>query len=368
MTGPYGWARKPASPRSHCAPSRLALCGCGPSVGGEQRPEQRAGTAERSDRRGAADTCGSFGRHQSSLTNCVQLTTDARKTYLDAVDHRFGSGLDMREQSNIPMRNERHPNDLVVPNRHVRSGMFVVALLSHPVQGATAGLHSVQLTDLGKTCVAAPAQRDEWGDLDKTDDCHVVRSGPVAGSNPPLYFQMQAYLQPGQQSDTRITQFTWGREFSVGSPDNDGAGVALLKPVGDRQQLELLQGWSGADAVITDVPRVVRTPHGPILVVRMDAIVSSVPQQDVVLRSAAGHWRVLDTDQWMSAITVPRGTAQRHGSAMDWPTLRAFGAFWRPKDSECCPTGGSYIAQLDIKGVSLRARRVRYWKDEHPFP
>jgi hypothetical protein len=99
----------------------------------------------------------------------------------------------------------------------------------------------------------------------------------------------------------------------------------------------------------------------------MGAMVSSSPNDDAVFRAISGKW-VQVKDDWSTEIDIPQGLDQRHGSARDWPTLRAYGALWKPDDDECCPTGGSYIAQLRLDGSKLRLGSVRYSRHDLPFP
>lgn len=189
-----------------------------------------------------------------------------------------------------------------------------------------------------KACLAAPGTQEDWSDLQDGDTCRVVEFGAIRGATPPVYYQLQAYLAQGQtpeseQDDGKVIE---------GGPLNDGAGVVLLTPVPGDSALIPLAAWSGEDAVIT-APRLVRTKQGRIIVLGMSADTSSASNDDVLFRYVGGKWTIV-TDDWSGKIKIPKGVEQRHGNAMDWPTLRAFGALWKQDDAECCPTGGSYIA------------------------
>jgi hypothetical protein len=217
-------------------------------------------------------------------------------------------------------------------------------------------------THAARHCVDVQGTRDEWTDLDEGDTCKVVAFELVRGSSPPVYYQLQVYLTKGQTPETERVR---GR-LIAGGPENDGAGVALLMPAHGGRTLTTLQGWKGGGGVIT-APAVVRTPQGPILVVEMSADLSSNPTDDVAFRSINGKW-VEMTDAWSQEVDIPEGLNQRHGNAMDWPTLRAYGALWKVDDAECCPTGGSYIAQLQLDGSTLRLGSIRYSRRDLPFP
>ena len=236
--------------------------------------------------------------------------------------------------------------------------IFLVTLLGGPAARAV----TIARADAPRHCVSAPESQDEWGDLDGNDTCRVVAFGVVRGSTPPIYYQLQAYLSDGQKPETEQVQGS----FIVGGPLNDGAGVVLLVATPGGTTLTKLKGWSGGDAVIT-APRLVRTPQGAILVVEMGADVSSSPNDDAIFRVTNGRWTEV-TDDWSAKIEIPVGVEQWHGNAMDWPTLRAFGALWKPHDPQCCPTGGSYIAQLRLEGNHLRLASVRISRGELSFP
>lgn len=221
----------------------------------------------------------------------------------------------------------------------------------------------ITLDDGPKHCVSTPGtQLVWWQDLQDGDTCRVVGFSVVPHSAPPVYYQLQAYLTPGQTPETEQDQ----GDYIVGGPNNDGAGVVLLVPSPGSTTLTRLQGWSGSDAVIY-APRIVQTSQGPILLVKMTAMASAHPNEDVVFRAIGGAWTPM-TDDWGAKVVAPKGAAQSHGNAMDWPTLRAYGAFWKPHDAQCCPTGGSYIAQLRLDGSHLRLASIRYSRDDLPFP
>ena len=112
--------------------------------------------------------------------------------------------------------------------------------------------------------------RDDWQELQNGDVCRVVAFGQHAA--PKLFYQIQAFLAAGENPE--VQQLSAG--ISIGGPDNDGAGLALLVPLPDGKNLTVLLGWSGAGAVV-ETPRVVQTRRGPILIASMAAMVTSHP-------------------------------------------------------------------------------------------
>lgn len=194
-------------------------------------------------------------------------------------------------------------------------------------------------------CAPATATRAQWEDIEAGARCRVSAFRRVPGSHPALYYQLQDYDGPV-------------------ADDPHGVGIALMSATGDRSGMRVIAGWSGSNATI-EPPRVVRTVQGQIIVIPMSASVSSVPQNDIVLRLIGGAWAIVATDRWH--VAIPKGVEQWHGNAMDWPRLRAFGALWKPNDAECCPTGGSYVAQLRLDRRTLRVASVRYSKRLLPF-
>ncbi len=223
-----------------------------------------------------------------------------------------------------------------------------VALQTGCSSDARAAADTLPLVDGPKRCAAAPRQRGMWQDLADDDVCRVVAFGRVPGAAPSMFYQLQAYLAPN----------TAGPE---------GAGAVLLLPSPDGRTLMTLGGWSGSGATV-ERPRIVRTRQGRILVLPMSATVSSHPTDDVVLRVVGRRWVQVSTHDWWEGVHNPSGAEQRNGNAMDWPTLRAYGAFWRQADSECCPTGGSYVARLRLDGTRLRLAAIRYSRGDLPFP
>lgn len=97
--------------------------------------------------------------------------------------------------------------------------------------------------------------------------------------------------------------------------------------------------------------------QGSILIIGNSERVSSYPTNALVFRAITGKWTLV-ANEWSGQVRVPNGLDQRNGNAMDWPTLRAFGTFWKPDDAQCCPTG-AYIAKLWLDGSLLRIRPLR---------
>lgn len=235
---------------------------------------------------------------------------------------------------------------------------MLIAMGASPVAQAA----TIPQADVPKFCMNAPDAKADWLDFADGDTCRIVRFGLIANATPPIFYQMQSYLSAGQTPEVEELN----GNVIVGGALNDGAGLVLLTPAPDGAALIPLRGWSGGGAVIT-VPRIVNTLQGPILVIPMSADVSSNPNDDAVMRYVGRTWTEL-TDDWYQHINLPPGVEQRKGNAMDWVTLRAFGALWRHGDAECCPTGGSYIAQLRLDGSHLRLASVRYSSGDMPFP
>jgi hypothetical protein len=247
--------------------------------------------------------------------------------------------------------------------RSVGHACCVVAIiLFATLAWSTVRAATIPPADSTKACLDAPGTQDDWIDLQDGDICRVVGFGTVVGATPPIYYQLQAYLTQDQTPETETVE----GDFIIGGPLNDGAGVVLLALVPGNASLMPLRGWSGGGAVIT-APRVVRTKQGPIVVLKMSGDVSSNPTYDATFRYVGGKWTRV-TDNWSGQIKLPKGVGQRHGNSMDWPTLRAFGALWRQSDAECCPTGGSYIAQLRLDGSHLRLVSVHFSHEDLSFP
>jgi len=237
--------------------------------------------------------------------------------------------------------------------RYVLAIIFIAT-----VAWSTAGAQTIPPADGSKACFTASDTQDDWTDLPDGDKCRVVEFGAVVGVKSPIYYQLQVYLSQDQAPEAEQSN----EGLIVGGPLNDGAGVVLLAPVSSTP----LGAWSGGGAVIT-APRVVQTTQGPILIIAMSADISSNPNHDAVFRYIAGKWTLM-TDDWSKQVKVPQGMDQRHGNAMDWKTLRAFGAFWLPNDLEYDPTGGSYIAQLPLDGSHLSLSSIFYSRNNLPFP
>ncbi len=229
------------------------------------------------------------------------------------------------------------------------SGAFIIATSLIPLRAADI----VSMSEAQARCSTAKVVLG-YADLpDESDTCRVVAFRRVSGVSPAVFYQLQAFLQAGQTPETQ--QLDTGLE--VGGPDNDGAGVALF--VSDRAgKLTLIGSWSGQEVVVEE-PVAARTSQGPILVVPNSQMVSSHPMNDLAFRAVKGKWTLM-TDEWSRQIHIPHGVEQWHGNMMDWQALKAYGAFWKPKDAECCPTGGSYTAELRLQGSGIELKSVRY--------
>ena len=235
--------------------------------------------------------------------------------------------------------------------------LTLLLALTQPAQASTPPPTPIDAA----ACLPAPGTRDMWNELPDGTVCRVVLFRQVSHTG--LWFQLQAYLTDGQTPQAERID---GR-IELGGPQNAGAGIVVLAAASRGKPLTPLAGWKGEGAVI-DEPRLVRTIAGPLIVIPMSADVSSHPTEDAVFRWRAGNWRAVDTTSWLARVPAPHGLIQRNGNAMNWPRLRAFGAWWRDADPECCPTGGTYVAQLAVTGDRLRLASVRSSKHDLPFP
>lgn len=223
-----------------------------------------------------------------------------------------------------------------------------------------AAASTIAVAEAPRRCVAVdPIDLDEAPD--PADTCRVVAFGRVKGAMPPLLYQLQVWLGDGQAAQTQRI----AAGLQVGGPSSNGAGAAVLRPAG-KGLLRLVAGAAGRSAVITE-PRLVRTAQVPIVVVPAGATISMHPNLDLVFRVVGGRWTEV-AGAWMEHVRTPHGVAQRHGNVVDWLRLRAFGAFWKPPDAECCPTGGSYVARLRLDGRHLVLDSIRYYRGDLPFP
>ena len=228
---------------------------------------------------------------------------------------------------------------------------------------ASAGAATLSAADGPECCAAAPRQQLMWQDLADGDVCLVTAFGRVTRAAPAIFYQLQSYrLHEGAPDGG-----TASSGVDAGGSHEDGQGAVLFSPSRDGRTLTTIGGWSG-NAALVYAPEIVRTSQGTLLVLRMSATVSAHPTDDVVFRVLAGRWVQVSANGWWKGVHAPKGLSQRNGNAMDWPTLRAYGAFWREADAQCCPTGGSYIAQLRLDGTQLRLAAIRYSRGELLFP
>ncbi|QYE32950.1 hypothetical protein KZX46_02015 (plasmid) [Polymorphobacter sp. PAMC 29334] len=198
-------------------------------------------------------------------------------------------------------------------------------------------------------CVSATETQTLWEEIEPGQRCRVVAFRAVPGTHTTLFYQQQAYDLLKNATDTAPA----------------GIGIVLLAKMPAQAAFRRVAGWAGSNAWI-ERPRQVRTQQGSIVVIPMTAQASMHPTYDAVLRIVAGKWTPVRTDRWQ--VKIPQGLSQRHGNAMDWPHLRAFGAMWKQGDPECCPTGGTYIAHLRLDHATLRLASVRYSRHDLPFP
>ncbi len=185
-------------------------------------------------------------------------------------------------------------------------------------------------------------------DPDPGDSCVVTAFNVIPHSQPRLVYQQQAFLSPEQAKAKPKPQALLDDPLST-----DGAGVAVLQEsAGGR--LKVITSMSGQDAFFNPPPHLQATPQGPILLVPASAMVSSVPDLSVALRRIKNRWTTID-DGWSAAVAkrLPKNVAQWKGGLMDWRHLRASSALWHETDHNCCPTGGSYQAQLRLNGSRL---------------
>ena len=215
----------------------------------------------------------------------------------------------------------------------------------------------ITLATAASVCVPTTSM-DYDGDPDPGDRCVVVGFQPIAHTTPRLFYQRQAYLTAAQAQAHPNPQALLDDPMST-----DGNGMAVLQAAPGGNTLTTIIGMSGTDAYFDPPPHLQRTPQGPVLLVPASAVASSAPDLSVALRRSRNRWTAID-EVWFAALAkrLPKDVAQWKGGLMDWQHLRARSALWHQNDANCCPTGGSYTAQLRLNGNRLELVWLRISK------
>ena len=225
--------------------------------------------------------------------------------------------------------------------------LLAAVLAAATVTGRAGTAPAITVATAHSVCVPT-ASINYDGDPDPADSCVVTAFKAIPHSEPQLFYQQQAFLSPEQAKAKPQPQALLADPLST-----DGAGMAVLQEQAD-ERLTVITSMSGQDAYFDPPPHLQATPQGPILLVPASAIVSSAPDLGVEMRRIGGRWITI-VDAWSATVAkrLPKDVAQWKGGLMDWPHLRASSALWRAADTDCCPTGGSYTAQLRLDGSRL---------------
>ena len=190
--------------------------------------------------------------------------------------------------------------------------------------------------DLATTCIEATG-------IDPRA-CTVVQSGSLSDE---YRYALYAVRDPVMQ-DTA---------FTAPTPN----GVALFRRAGDRWALDWTE--SPIDYTIAEYQE-------PVLVERQDTILlipvsvfgTGFYREDRFFLKRDTAWIAIDAESWVEDLKrrVPAGLEIWKGLAIDPASMTVTTDFWRPGDANCCPTGGSATAQLELRGTRFEVRSVSY--------
>ncbi len=221
------------------------------------------------------------------------------------------------------------------------------AMLAAAAAGRAGAAPAITMATARSICVPTNSINYD-DDPDPADSCVVTAFKAIPHSNPRLFYQQQAFLTPEQARAKPQPQALLADPLST-----DGAGMAVLQEQA-AGRLTVIASMSGQDAYFDPPPHLQQTPQGPILLVPASAMVTSAPDLGVQMRRIGGRWTTI-INAWSAIVAkrLPKDVAQWKGGLMDWRRLRASSGLWRDSDGNCCPTGGSYTAQLRFNGSRL---------------
>jgi len=202
------------------------------------------------------------------------------------------------------------------------------------------------LDDLRQSCVIPPPPGLEPSLL----TCSLRKVDVLEGGR--FVYQLQSWASP-PVADRVQRQFQYATvvlERGSDVTDNEGG------------QNWRLVAWATSDDTSTAEPVYIRGHGSELLHIPVTSKGSGGANEDVVFIRVVsdGRWLDLDLSGWQNEVDrrMPRGLIAQPSYHLDLAHLRATSAAARPRDANCCPTGGIVIVQLALRGEQLVVDRV----------
>jgi uncharacterized protein len=192
----------------------------------------------------------------------------------------------------------------------------------------------VSMDEARTRCVTSP-------DALSDDGCRVDLFAAVPGA-PTLTYHLQSYM------DGKLRL---------------GGGVAVFESMGDRLRPVAVLAVETAHF---DVPRVVASPAGKLLVIPGHLEGTGNFNAEAVYLYESEHLQDVDTVSWLSDLQrrLPKGWGAWKGIYPDYRTLTATTPLWQTGDGNCCPTAGRADLRLRLHNRRLTIDSIEIIKGE----
>ena len=279
--------------------------------------------------------CGVMGHSHAASFDCAAARSHAEKLICaepalsaldDALAKAFGDAVSV-VQHPISLREDER--EWIVQERDEANDAQAMRTAYQNRIDALKGMASdaravpseVDAATVHQTCVPVRHEQDET--------CKVEEAGTVDDG---LSYQLQSYQSGDLRSAGGIVVLT-------------SAGAGRLHPV----------TWDAVDSAHFSAPDFVNSPQGPLLELPGNIEGTGDFNAGTLYHKVDGQWREVDARSWLKTLgtRLPKGLEVWKGVYPDWKKMTAETPLWRPRDGNCCPTGGSAYVTLELRGDAI---------------
>ncbi len=205
-------------------------------------------------------------------------------------------------------------------------------------------------------------QRNE---ITEVRDCGITEAGAFGNVAGRTYYYVIYCIIPDYSSGPGKC----GEESFPGQYYRErGLGIFVEEGAGNQTKLFLERGEPDIGLNVYEKPVVVKNQFGTFMhiPIRLDGTGNGNESEYYIWDNKSTAWKKVNTRSWVSELAkrVPAGLSINKGIWPDMEALTAKAELYKEKDANCCPTGGTAVVKLTLKGLELRIRSVEIRKYE----
>lgn len=187
---------------------------------------------------------------------------------------------------------------------------------------------------------------------DDIADCRVSDAGVTGTVNNQVYYYAIYCMMPGYSmekggcaSASPTVQYYQARGLAVFVGNGQAGKASLLM---ERADQDVGLKWY-------EKPELIVNSFGTLLYlpIHLDGTGAGNLSEYFILDEETKQWQKLDTESWVKAIKIPSRLSINKGIWPDLKNMSAVAHFYRSKDANCCPTGGTAQFKLAIENRRL---------------